>query len=139
MEGGAQEAHTEDEPAEDKRAVGWIAEREGGEGEIEEERARERERERERDREREREREKGRANTSSNVQGVIIISNKWKGKVLRLRVTPACGLETVTLAYQQQQKVQVSENNWVWRITGAKRADRRRWNDPKKHMPFSLM
>ena len=58
------------------------------------------------------------------------ISKNLKGKVLRTCVTPAClyGLETVTLK-EQQQKLQVCENNWVRRITGTKRADRRRLND----------
>ena len=36
-------------------------------------------------------------------------------------------LQTVTLI-EQQQKLQVCKNNWVLRITGAKKVDRRRRN-----------
>ena len=61
---------------------------------------------------------------------------KLKGKVLRARATPAClcGLETVALSEQQQQKLQVCENNWVRRITRTKRVDRRRMNDLRKEV-----
>ena len=43
-------------------------------------------------------------------------------------VTPAClyGTETVALAELQQQRLQVCENNWVWKIARVTRADRRR-------------
>ena len=63
-------------------------------------------------------------------------SKKLKGKVLRTCVTPAClcGLETVALTKQQQQKLQVYENNWVRRITRTKRVDRRRMNDLRKEV-----
>ena len=44
---------------------------------------------------------------------------------------PAClhGLETGALTEQRQQKLQVCENHWVWRITGIKRVGRRRMNE----------
>ena len=63
------------------------------------------------------------------------IFKKLKGKFLRTCVTPAClyGLETVALT-EHQQKLQVCENNWVWRITRTKRVDRRRMNDLRKEV-----
>ena len=66
-----------------------------------------------------------------NVEGVMTdrhISKKLKGKVLGTCVIPACiyGLETVALSNAQQQRLQVCENNWMRRIVGVKRADRRR-------------
>ena len=65
-----------------------------------------------------------------NVEGVMAdrrISRKLKGKVLATCVTPAClyGLETVPLSREQQGRLQVCENNWVRRIGGVVRADRR--------------
>ena len=67
------------------------------------------------------------ANAWRKVEGVMLdgkISKKLKGKVLR----------TVALTEQQQQKLQVCENNWVWRITRTKRVDRRRMNDLRKEV-----
>ena len=54
---------------------------------------------------------------------------------MRACVTPAClyGLETVAMR-EQQQKLHVCENNWVLRITRAKRVDRRRMNDLRKEV-----
>ena len=59
------------------------------------------------------------------------ISKKLKGKVLGTSVIPACmyGLETVDLSKTQQQRLQVCENNWMRRIAGVKRVDRRRLVD----------
>ena len=56
------------------------------------------------------------------------ISKKLKGKVMSTCVTPAClyGTETLAMTKLQQQRLQVCENNWVWKIAGVKRADRRR-------------
>ena len=56
------------------------------------------------------------------------ISRKLQGKGLVPCVTPAYlyGLETVTLTEKQQQRLQVCKNNWVRRIAGVKRVDRRR-------------
>ena len=78
-------------------------------------------------------------NAWRKVEGVMLdrkISKKLKGKVLRTHVTPAClyGLETVALTEQQQQKLQVSENDWVHRITRTKRLDKRRMNDLRKEV-----
>ena len=79
------------------------------------------------------------ANAWRKVEGVMLdrtISKKLKGKVLRTCATPACmcGLETVALTEQQQQKLQVCENNWVRRITRTKRVGRRRMNDLRKEV-----
>ena len=79
------------------------------------------------------------ANAWRKVEGVMLdrqISKKLKGKVLRTCVTPACicGLETVALTEQQQQKLHVCENNWVRRITSTKSVDRRRMNDLRKEV-----
>ena len=79
------------------------------------------------------------ANAWRKVEGVMLdrnISKKLKGKGLRTCVTPAClyGLEIVALTEQQQQKLQVCENNWVWGITRTKRVDRRRMNDLRKEV-----
>ena len=40
-----------------------------------------------------------------------------------------CGLETMALTKKQQVKVQVCENNWIRRIVGVKRADKRRMDE----------
>ena len=63
------------------------------------------------------------------------ISKRLKGKVLKACVTLAClyGPETVALT-EQQQKLHVSENNWVGRITKTKRVDKRRMNDLRKEV-----
>ena len=51
-----------------------------------------------------------------------------KGNVLSSCVTPAYiySLETMALREKQQEKVQVGNNNWIRRIVGVKRADKRR-------------
>ena len=56
------------------------------------------------------------------------ISWKLKGKVLSLCITLAYlyGLETMAMAEKQQEKLQVSQNNWVRKIVGVKRIDKRR-------------
>ena len=55
------------------------------------------------------------------------ISRKLKGKVLMSCVMPVClySLEMVTLTERQQPRLHVCENNWVRRIAGVKRVDRR--------------
>ena len=57
-----------------------------------------------------------------------------EGEVLRACATPTdlYGLETVAQTKQRKQKLQICDNNWVWVITGAKREDRRRMDDPKE-------
>ena len=77
------------------------------------------------------------ANGWRKVEGVMLyrkISKKLKGKVLRTCVTPACLYDLETVALTEQQKLQVCENNWVWRITRTKRVDRRRMNDLRKEV-----
>ena len=56
------------------------------------------------------------------------ISKRLKGKVMSTCVTPAClyGTETLAMTELQQQRLQVCENNWVRKIAGVKKADRRR-------------
>ena len=80
-----------------------------------------------------------------NVEGVMAdrhISKRLKGKVLGTCVIPAClyGLETVALSSAQQQRLQVCENNWMRRIAGVKRVDRRRLVDIREEigLPRSL-
>ena len=48
--------------------------------------------------------------------------------MLNLCVTAAhmYGLETMALTEKQQVNVQLSENNWIRRIVGVKRADKRK-------------
>ena len=64
------------------------------------------------------------------VEGVMSdrhISKKLKGKVLGACVTPAMlyGLVTLPVSEKHQHRLQVCENNWVRRIAGVKRMDRR--------------
>ena len=79
------------------------------------------------------------ANAWRKVEGVMRdkkISKKIKGKILTTCVVPACvyGLEAVALTDEQLKKLQVCENNWVRRIVGAKRTDRRRMEDLRKEI-----
>ena len=74
------------------------------------------------------------ANAWRNVEGVMVdrkISRKLKGKVLDSCVVPdsAYGLETLALSELHQHKLQVCENNWIRRISGVKRVERRRMKD----------
>ena len=59
------------------------------------------------------------------------ISRKLKGKVLMSCVTPAYlySLETVAPTEIQQQRLQACKNNWVRRIAGVMRVDRRRMDE----------
>ena len=54
------------------------------------------------------------------------ISRKLKGKVLNSCLTPAYGLEAMA---EQQERLRVCENNWVRRIAGVKRIDKRRMEE----------
>ena len=70
-------------------------------------------------------------NAWRQVEGVMSdkhISKKLKGKVLGACVTPAMmyGLETLPVSEKHQHRLHVCENNWVRRIAGVKRMDRRR-------------
>ena len=74
------------------------------------------------------------ANTWRNVEGVMVdrtISRQLKGKVLDSCVVPAStyGWETLALSELHQHKPQVCENNWIRRIAGVKRVERRRMKD----------
>ena len=40
-----------------------------------------------------------------------------------------CGLETMALTGKHQEKLQVCANNWMRRIVGAKRVDKRRLDE----------
>ena len=64
------------------------------------------------------------------VTGDRWIPGKLKGKVLSSCVTLAymCGIEMMALT-EKQQKVQICENNWIRRIKGVKREDKRRMEE----------
>ena len=70
------------------------------------------------------------ANAWRNLEGVMMdrtISRKLKGKVLDSCVVPAStyGLETLALSELHQHRLQVCENNWIRRIAGVRRVERR--------------
>ena len=74
------------------------------------------------------------ANAWRHVEGVMVdiqISRKLKGKVLDSCVVPAItyGLETLALSELHQHKLQVCENNWIRKIAGVRRVERRRMKD----------
>ena len=62
------------------------------------------------------------------------ISKKLKGRLLGACVTPAMlyGLETLPVSEKHQHRLQVCENNWVRRIAGVKRVDRRRMDELRR-------
>ena len=64
------------------------------------------------------------------------ISKKLKGKVLGASVTPAMlyGLDTLPVSEKHQHRLQVCENNWVRRIAGVKRVDRRRMDELREEV-----
>ena len=73
------------------------------------------------------------------VEGVMSdrhISKKLKGKVLGACVTPAMlyGLETLPVFEKHQHRLQVYEDNWVRRIAGVKRVDRRRMDELREEV-----
>ena len=79
------------------------------------------------------------ANVWRQVEGVMSgrhISKKLKGKVLGACVTPAMlyGLETLPVTDKHQHSLQVCENNWVRRIAGVKRVDRRRMDELREEV-----
>ena len=74
-----------------------------------------------------------------NVEGVMVdrmISRKLKGKVLDSCVVPAStyGLETLALSELHRHKLQVCENNWIRRIAGVKKVERRRMKDLREEV-----
>ena len=79
------------------------------------------------------------ANAWRQVEGVMSdrhISKKLKGKVLGACVTPAMlyGIETLPVSEKHQHRLQVCENNWVRRIGGVKRVDRRRMDELREEV-----
>ena len=64
------------------------------------------------------------------------ISRKLKGKVLDSCVVAAStyGLETLALSELHQHKLQVCENNWIRRIVGVMRVERRRTKDLREEV-----
>ena len=82
------------------------------------------------------------ANAWRKVEGVMAdrrISKKLKGKVLSVCVVPALayGLETVALTDAQHQKLQICKNNWVRRIAGVKRVEKRRLEELREEVGLS--
>ena len=74
------------------------------------------------------------ANVWRKVEGMMgneRLSRKRIGKVHISCVTPAYmyGFETMALTEEQQEKVQFCENNWIRRIVGVNRADKRRLDE----------
>ena len=79
------------------------------------------------------------ANAWRHVEGVMVdrkISRKLKGKVLDSCVVPAStyGLETLALSELHQHKLQVCENNWIRKIAGVRRVERRRMKDLREEV-----
>ena len=79
------------------------------------------------------------ANAWRNVEGVMVdrnISRKLKWKVLDSCVVPASiyGLETLALSELHQHKLQVCENNWIRRLAGIRRVERRRMKDLREEV-----
>ena len=82
-------------------------------------------------------------NVWRRVGGVMAdrnISRKLKGKVLMSCVMLAhlYSLETVALTERQQQRLQVCDNNWVRKIAGVKRVDRRRMDELKEEINVQI-
>ena len=63
-------------------------------------------------------------------------ARKLKGKVLDSCVVPAStyGLETLALSELHQHKLQVCENNWIRKIAGVRRVERRRMKDLREEV-----
>ncbi len=75
----------------------------------------------------------------AGIEGVMSdrhISNKLKGKVMGACVTPAMlyGLKTLPVSEKHQHRLQVCEHNWVRRIAGVKRMDRRRMDELREEV-----
>ena len=74
------------------------------------------------------------ANAWRNVEGVTVyrkIYRKLKGKVLDYCVVPAStyGFETLALSELHQHKLKLCKNNWIRKIAGVRRVERRRMKD----------
>ena len=48
--------------------------------------------------------------------------------------TYLCGLETMALTEKQKEKPQVCKNNFVRRIAGVKRIDKRKMEEPREEV-----
>ena len=61
---------------------------------------------------------------------------KLKGKVLDSCMVPAStyGLETLAPSELHQHTLQVCENNWIWKIAGVRRVERRRMKDLREEV-----
>ena len=70
------------------------------------------------------------------VMGDRHISRKLKRKVFNSCITQAYqyGLETMAMIEKQQERLQVGENNWVRRIAGVKRIDKRRMEELREEV-----
>ena len=70
------------------------------------------------------------------VMGDRHISRKLKGNILNSCITPAYldGLEIMAMTEKQQERLQVCENNWVRRIVGVKRIDKRRMEEMREEV-----
>ncbi len=83
------------------------------------------------------------ANAWRRVEGITAdrrISRRLKEKVLMSCATSVYlyGLETMALTERQQQRLQVWENNWVRRIVGVKRVDRRRMDELREEIGVQM-
>ena len=79
------------------------------------------------------------ANAWRNVEGVMVdrqISRKLKGKVLDSCVVPAStyGLEILALSELHQHNLQACENNWIRKIAGVRRVEKRRMKDMREEV-----
>ena len=70
------------------------------------------------------------------VMGDRHIYRKQKGKVFSVCITPAYlyDLETLAMTEKEQEKLQVCENNWMRRIAGVKRIDKRRMEELREEV-----
>ena len=67
----------------------------------------------------------------NRISGPCILHHTLKGEVLDSCVVPGStyGLETLALSELHQHKLQVCENNWIRKIAGVRRVERRRMED----------
>ena len=82
-------------------------------------------------------------NAWRKVEGVMgdrNISRKVKGRVLEACVIPACvyALETCAITTNQMNRLQVCENNWVRKIAGVKRVERRRLEELRQEIGLGM-
>ena len=70
------------------------------------------------------------------IDGLTDFQKKLKGKVQDSCVVSAstCGMDTLALSKLQQHTLQVCENNWIRRIAGVRRVERRRMKDLREEV-----